>query len=190
MTAARTITLAQRFGVWKAGKSRCFWCREPVLFGDCQVDHVIPLNAVSTNNEAMSVRRLYDLPDDFGFDHFGNWVPSHPGCNQRKSFTLLDPTPAFALHLLEARALATEAAVISREIDKDTKRAALLVKVSKAISEGDITRQDIEQLFAGLPEIVRKGLGFLQPAHLMIALGWIVTEVDGLVISITGPSSE
>ena len=85
--------------------------------------------------------------------------------------------------------MATEAAVISREIDKDT-RAALLVKVSKAISEGDITRQDIEQLFAGLPEIVRKGLGFLQPAHLMIAPGWIVTEVDGLVISITGPSSE
>jgi 5-methylcytosine-specific restriction endonuclease McrA len=107
---ARSITLAQRFGVWKAGKGRCFWCREPVLFRDCQVDHVIPLNAVSTNNAAVSVRSLYDLPDDFDFDHFGNCVSAHSGCNQRKSFTLLDPTPAFALHLAEARALASEAA--------------------------------------------------------------------------------
>jgi hypothetical protein len=145
---------------------------------------------VSTNNVAASVRRLYDLPDGFDFDHFGNWVPAHSGCNQRKSFTLLDPTPAFALHLLEARALASEAAVISREIDRDTKKAPLLVKISKAIKAGDIDRQDIEQLFAGLPEIVRKGLGFLQPAHLMIAPGWTVTEVDGLLISITGPSDE
>jgi hypothetical protein len=144
---------------------------------------------VSTNNAAVSVRSLYDLPDDFDFDHFGNWVSAHSGCNQRKSFTLLDPTPAFALHLAEARAMASEAAVISREISKDIKAADLLVKVSKAITAGDITRQDIEQLFAGLPMIVRKGLEFVQPDHLMIAPGWIVMEVQGRLISIIGPSS-
>jgi hypothetical protein len=87
------------------------------------------------------VRKLYSLPIDFDFDYFGNWAAAHSGCNQRKSFILPNPAPAFAIHLAQVQAAAPLAAAITQEIEGDRKRADLVVKVSNAIVAGDITRE-------------------------------------------------
>ena len=48
MVDRKPISDAQRFGVWKAWGGRCAWCRQPVLFKDCHIDHIIPVAAAAT----------------------------------------------------------------------------------------------------------------------------------------------
>jgi hypothetical protein len=68
------------------------------VFQDCKIDHVIPLAALSSVG-AEELRRRYELPSDFDFDDFPNWVPTHPGCNGLKGQLLLDASPALLLQL-------------------------------------------------------------------------------------------
>jgi hypothetical protein len=174
----RAITSAQRFGVWRAWKGSCFWCREPVLFRDIHIDHVIPLDAVNEVGAPDTIRRLYGLSADFDFDCFENWVPTHAGCNQRKSFTLPDPVAAFAIYLKQVSEHVSLAKATASKVESDGKKAPLLTKIASAIVAGDITRENIEQLFADLPTFVKKGLKRMAfRERLLIAPGWEVHVV-------------
>jgi hypothetical protein len=181
-TPQRTITTTQRFGVWKAWNGRCFWCREPVPYKDCNIDHVIPLAAV-VDGQAYEVRANYGLAPDFDFDSFGNWVPAHLGCNSSKGTTLVDPSPAFALHLTQVQSRVASARMIAENVARDVKKASVLARIEVALNRGDIAKEDIEALFAGLPRIESKKSGSLLTLvttdSLHIAPGWDVIESDG-----------
>lgn len=188
----RKITPAQRFGVWKVWNGECFWCREPVLFADCHIDHVIPLAAVNSPSREVSVRQLYALDKDFDFDFFGNWVPAHSGCNQRKGFTLVNPAPAFTIHLDQVRTRSLLALRTAERIEQDGKKASLVAKISNAVIAGEITQEEIEQLFANLPVFVKKSaddmISFLEADLLLITPNWEVVSVDGKLVSVKSAS--
>jgi hypothetical protein len=175
MDVRRAISSAQRFGVWKAWKGRCFWCREPVYFRDCHIDHLLPLASASKLN--LLIER-YSLPSDFNINGFENWIPSHPGCNQRKGDTLIDPSPAFALYLTQVRTLSGLAKAVANNIEQDHRKAPLLAKLEAAISAGDISQAEIQDLISGLPMIVKKGFE-VPDEHIFIAPGWEIIERKG-----------
>jgi len=174
----RTITVSQRFGVWKAADGRCYWCREPIVFKNCHIDHILPLRAVELLGGMEAVRRRYSLPADFKLDSFENWIAACPGCNQSKGQTLIDPSPEFQLAFMGARAHGPVARAISETIDLDSRKAPLLAKLERAVSAGDIQRKDLEDFLSGLPELVRKGVALTQVLH--IAPGWeLIIEGSG-----------
>jgi hypothetical protein len=179
----RTITTSQRFGVWTAWDGRCFWCRKPVEFQHCEVDHVIPLDAVKTDADAAAARKMYSLPRDFDFDCFGNWVPACSSCNRSKSFTIIDPSPAFALHLSSIKSRSLVAKNTSDGIDADRPKAKLLAQVEAAIRAGKISQNDLTGLFQGLPATVKTpdtwSSGLPQQQVFQLAPGWSVVRTDG-----------
>jgi 5-methylcytosine-specific restriction endonuclease McrA len=180
----RKITSPQRFGVWKAWKGRCFWCREHVEFRSSHVDHVIPLDAVSAPEDAEKVREMYALPSTFGFDCYENWVPSCVDCNSKKSFTLIDPSPNFGFNLASVRARADVAKAIADAIDADAHKTKLLVQVEAAFEQGSLTAADIEDLFKGLPRLTKKADARDQEV-LQIAPGWTVFQSSGYLRVVT-----
>ena len=186
----RSITQAERFGVWKAWKGRCFWCRELILFREAHIDHLIPLQAVPDEDLKATVRKHYNLSPNFNFDGFDNWVPAHASCNLQKSFTLPDPSPAYQIHLSQVAARKQEAAATAKNIEDDNKKSSVLVKVGAALENGDITREDIENLFAGLPVPIQKPetIGFLTQDSLLIAPGWEVVEARGSLVTVRSHS--
>jgi hypothetical protein len=170
------MTLAQRFGVWKAWKCVCFWCREPVYFRDCHIDHLLPR---ASGNDLPSLIARYNLPPDFDIEGYENLVPAHPSCNQRKSDTLVDPSPAFALYLTQARQFSVLAKAIAKKIEHDQRKAPLLAKLESAISQGDITESDIKELLSGLPVLIRKNFDEISEERIFIAPGWEIIERQG-----------
>jgi 5-methylcytosine-specific restriction endonuclease McrA len=101
MSRRKRISTAARYGVWDAWDGRCAWCRKPIMFADCQIDHLVPLNAVqSLGAEFLQVH--FGLSDTFEFDDFPNWVPSCWTCNSEKAGRLFDGSPAYMLQLQSA----------------------------------------------------------------------------------------
>jgi hypothetical protein len=154
----KRVPIAARFGVWGAWDGCCFWCRKPVMFADCEIDHVIPLDALNSV-AAEELRRRYALPSDFDFNGFPNWVPTHRRCNQRKRALLLEAT--------------------SEKIQSDRRKASILARLASSIEAGTLSKKEIEDFLSNLPQIIRKGAE-LPDVHLFIAPNWeVIRAGDG-----------
>jgi hypothetical protein len=151
------------------------------MFGDAHIDHLVPLAAVADDASQAKIKAYYNLSTQFDFDYFENWVPAHQNCNQRKSFTLASPSPAFTTHIAEIEAKKHLAIATTQAIQRDQSKAQLLAKISAAAQKGDITEDEIRRAFSGLPVIAQKSenLGFLVQDKLLIAPGWEVLSVLG-----------
>lgn len=149
-------------------------------YPNCEIDHVIPLDAIR-GGKADAVRTQFGLLSAFDFDSFENWVPAHSGCNRRKSSIVLDPSPAFSLHLAEVKAKMPLVVATANAIAQDVRKGPLLARLKMAIDAGDITEAEIRELWAGLPVPVTKAgtLQHLQKERLQIAPGWEVAQVNG-----------
>lgn len=188
MVDRKPISDAQRFGVWKAWRGRCAWCRQPVLFKDCHIDHILPLAAFSTLSDKSSVLRTFGLPATFEIDDFENWVCACPSCNLRKSDTLLDAAPILLTLLNTARLNAMIARSTTEHILADRKKAALVIKVKNALKRGDLTEADIRELLSGLPVLVQKSAIETPTERLWIAPGWEIKEQRGNLVFVGLPS--
>ena len=83
----------ERYAVWKSLGPNCRWCKEPVEFRDCHIDHIIPESLLEDRVLLYSVFEQYGLNLDFNINSFENWIPSHPSCNQSKNANVIDGTP-------------------------------------------------------------------------------------------------
>lgn len=174
----KRIPTAARFGVWSAWDGCCFCCRKPVMFADCEIDHVIPLDALSSV-AAEELRRRYALPSDFDFNDFPNWVPTHRRCNQRKRALLLDPSPELLLLLPVAQMNAVVARAACEKIQSDRRKAPILARLATSIEAGTLSKEEIEDFLSDLPQIIRKGAE-LPDMHLFIAPNWeVIRPGDG-----------
>ena len=174
----KRIPPAARFGVWSAWDGCCFWCREPVVFGDCEIDHVIPLDALSSV-DVEDLRRRYALPSDFNFDDFPNWVPTHRRCNQTKRALLLESSPQLLLHLSVVQTKAVVALATFKKIQSDRRTASLLTRLTASVEDGTLSKEEIEDFLSDLPQIILKGAELPQ-VHLFIAPNWeVIRPSDG-----------
>ncbi|WP_456792247.1 hypothetical protein [Bradyrhizobium sp. USDA 4506] len=138
---------------------------------------------MKTAEDRQRIREFYSLPADFDFVSLDNCLPSCAACNRRKSNRVFDSSPALILMLSSVRMNARMARIIAEPIERDEAKAKILVRIEAALTKGDITREDIEALFAGLPTLVRKTLSLPPAVSLRIAPGWeVIEERDHLVI--------
>lgn len=73
---------AEKYAIYTVLGPKCIWCKTPVLYKDCEVDHIIP--------ESYDVSKLdnvishFKLSEKFNINSFYNWGPIHSACNKRK----------------------------------------------------------------------------------------------------------
>jgi hypothetical protein len=138
------------------------------------------------------LRRRFELPDEFEYDGFSNWVPTHPSCNRRKRDQLFD-SPELLLHLMVVRSKAIQAQQISQKMQNDRKKARtfalLATDIEKSIENGTVTKEGLEQFLSSLPGIIKKGVD-LAEEHLFIAPDWeIIRGSDGHVRVVSNPQA-
>ncbi|WP_431014676.1 HNH endonuclease [Bradyrhizobium pachyrhizi] len=148
MASSRTITVLERFGVYAVWEGRCFWCRSPIAFAQCHVDHVIP---VSTPESIDSIRREYSLPSTFEIDSFENWVPSCQACNLRKGNMRLPPSPAMVMHLQSAQERAPKAKAVADDLARERSAAPLLARIERGLATGIVSQAEVQRLFSHVP---------------------------------------
>ena len=175
MSQARAITAVQRFGVYWAWNGRCFWCREPVKFAECHVDHVIP---VSATDPIETLRRHYSLSPAFEIDGFENWVPSCQACNLLKRNMLLFASPATVMHLQAVQERAPKAKSIADDFERDRATVPLLVKLQEAVERGKISQVEIERIISKAP---------LPSETVRISEEWEVQQTEGKARVVLSP---
>ena len=146
--SATVIPIKTRVALWRANERKCFYCSEPVSFRDLEIDHVIP-ERISRRELRALIRRL-PLTADFHIHGTQNLVPAHRQCNARKSGELPnDQTVLFFLNLWVRKR-----SQIQDELRKQiraAKRDKILIDMSRLIEDGDLTKEELVQLFAAIP---------------------------------------
>lgn len=138
-----------RVALWKANERRCFFCSEPISFGDLDVDHLIP-RKIRRSDFADLCKRLR-LRADFDVGGLYNLVPTHHDCNKRKAGGLF-PDEALVFYLDLWRRKQKE---IDRELQTFERIAArdrYLIGISKFVESGEMTKQEILQFVANIPQ--------------------------------------
>jgi hypothetical protein len=176
-----------RFGLWKAWSGKCVWCSEPVVFKDIQIDHLIPLDAVSIEEDRVRIIAFYSLAPGFDFSELENCIPSCARCNRRKSNAIFIPSPALVLLLASVGLHAKLARETAAAITADEKKSRVLVKVANALEMGHVTEEDITELFVGLPELKKKSFDLEEESPLHVAPGWEVVGRSDKLLTVRSP---
>ncbi len=120
------FSLAERWAVFQTHGTpqgtTCWLCYEPLNFLDMQVDHILPEWLGNDDRTALfaGVKTDFGLPSSFDLNDYGNWLPSHPRCNNKKSQTVFRSTPIILVWLQQASERADKAR--SAEGEEKTKR--------------------------------------------------------------------
>ncbi len=141
------FTPAEKYALWKFHGAKCHLCDEPLRLGDATADHVIPEHLAAKPDELKAVLDAFGLPANFKLNDFGNWVPAHIKCNQKKSGTVFRTTPIIQMLIDRLQRDAAEVRRIEQRVTSNTIKDDLIGKVMVGLATDTITQSDLEALF-------------------------------------------
>lgn len=181
----------ERYSVWKILGPNCQWCKEPVMYKDCHIDHIVPESLLEDPSGLKAVLEKYGLNKDFNINGFENWIPSHPSCNQSKSDSVISGTPVIQ-QLLENVNLKVEATEkLYKKWKNQDKTAKLESLITKALDDGIINKQTVNNIFLKIDDSVSPIMGMTastasnQVVYLPTTDNWTVVKSDGEFITVT-----
>jgi len=165
------ISYDKRFALWRAHAGRCPYCGLPVRFLDMQIDHILPERLMSDPQQLARLKSEYVLEETFDLHDYGNWLPTHAGCNSRKGAIVPDRNVA-----LSWISLATGKAAQARaEEERYTRTLAadqVVGKLLAAVKRGRLTKEAVLAAVAMAPEPVRPAFD-----PIVVCFGLSVEEV-------------
>jgi hypothetical protein len=141
------IDVFQRRAIWEAHGKRCAYCREPLLFKDLEVDHVIPRDAFTDPDKLQQIRLEQGLPDLFNPEGYENLSAACGACNRRKLAEMLAPG-RLAIELALASKYAIQIQDRVRLLAEADQRDRVRLAINSALASGQVTPEEIEQLAA------------------------------------------
>lgn len=132
-----------RAGIWKAHKTKCFYCYEDLEFKDLHIDHIIPESISGLKIKELILE--YGLNESFTINGFENLVPTHRICNQRKTDDVF--TKASTLYYLELAAKKVDS--VKTEIEKLKRRNyfnQLYSKIASALEQDFINIDELAKM--------------------------------------------
>lgn len=149
----------ERYAVWKTLGPNCQWCKEPVEYKDCHIDHIIPETLINDSQNLAKVFTNYGLETSFNLNSFENWVPIHPSCNQSKSAIVIHGTPIIQQLLEHVKSKVTETEALRDKWKNQNQTAKLERIIEKGFLSGTIDRQVINNIFLRIDDSVSPIVG-------------------------------
>ena len=154
------FTPGEKYGVWEAHGRKCRWCSEPIVFKECEIDHIIPESLATQQATLSQVKIDLGLGADFQLNSFKNWVPICGNCNKQKSNKTFQATPLFLNVLADAAANEDRAMKIAARFNADGKYGSKIFALIQAGQKaGELTKEfwdelkaDVEDFYKGEPQ--------------------------------------
>ena len=131
-----------RRALWEAHRKRCLYCREPLLFKELVIDHVIPEKTAKDANQLADLRISHGLGADFDIVGDENLAPACHACNIGKTDYLLSPERA-ALILTQVAAQLPKFNRLKARYQEQASDDAVMLGVSVAIEKGLISPAEV-----------------------------------------------
>jgi hypothetical protein len=138
------VSSSQRWAIWTVYGMKCFKCRRPVEFDQCEIARVIP-ESVSKVVLA-SLAKDYDLGKDFSVNDSGNLLPFCRACNKGKANTSFRSSTVMQswFELIRVKAPQVDAKI--RLIDGDQTAESCLKLMVEKLERQDISPEDVERV--------------------------------------------
>lgn len=124
-----------------------------------EVDHVLPEKLIDQPDELQEVLKSFGLPQNFGLNDFGNWLPACGPCNQKKSSIPFEPTPLIQLEIQRATKLAHKAKAVATDGVTNRKLSNAFATIERGAASEHLKPEDVAPLLASYlkanPEIER-----------------------------------
>lgn len=171
--AKRTIPLSMRYALWSAHNRRCSYCREPLIFAELWVDHVLPEFLLDDPERLDTVLEEFDLNSDFDLHDYGNWLPAHSRCNLQKGKSIFERGAArFYVSIAQSRADAARSE--EGKLDSSLSADHLLAKLGIAVEKGLLPANKI---ISALSEHAAEISTGVIPDPLVVSYGVYVPDV-------------
>ncbi|MBL7113985.1 MAG: HNH endonuclease [Bacteroidales bacterium] len=146
----KTFNTPERYAIWKSLGPKCSWCKTPVEYQDCHIDHIIPEKLLEDEEKLKEVINNYALEESFDINSFENWVPVHPSCNLTKGDDVIEGAPIFLELLKKVKDKAEETARIFTKWHTQNKTAKLTTVIAREAEKGSLDKTTVSQIFAGI----------------------------------------
>lgn len=136
----------QKFVMWKYYNQECYWCHEPIKYGEVTIDHVIPECYIEKPAELSELKRVLGLDDNFVINDYCNWLPCHDKCNKSKAVKVFDPIPVY-LDIFKKTLTATP--VLRKRVEEYNREQRVdeaLAMIEVAYSKNEIGIEDFDRL--------------------------------------------
>ena len=142
MSKSKVSTII-RTALWRTYNFKCFYCRREINWDNLEIDHLIP-EAIYSNGDLKEIIEKYGLDDDFEVNGLYNLVPSHSGCNNRKSNALFEKeTILFYLGLTKQKLQKIEKEI--KKLEQNRKKSVIASKIKLSIELGLISSKEMEE---------------------------------------------
>lgn len=134
-----------RSTIWTSYKCKCFYCSQPLDWGDLHIDHIIPESLVQKDEELQRIKEELGLEKDFNLNALYNLVPSHSKCNHRKSDDFFSKNATlFYLSITNKKELKVKFEI--EKLKKKKNKGLLLSKLQSAVCSNTINEKDLRKV--------------------------------------------
>jgi hypothetical protein len=155
----KKFSIAERYSIWKVLGPNCRWCKTPVEYPDCHIDHIIPERLLEDLELRKTILQKYGLDESFEINSFHNWIPVHPSCNLSKQGQVTDGAPIFLELLTEVGEMAKETEKICNNWENQNKTAKLTTIIEREAAKGSIDKKTVSRIFAGINDSLTPIIG-------------------------------
>lgn len=135
---------SEKYAIYEVLGPKCVWCNTPVVYKDCEIDHVIPES--TTASELQKIKLHYKLPDEFELNSFYNWAPIHSRCNRSKSSKTFELAPFIGDLLHKINKSVSKIEKKKKETDDSFASAPTIALIENAIKSNKVTKDMVNDL--------------------------------------------
>jgi hypothetical protein len=140
----------EKCALWHAYGKKCFHCREPILFRETTIDHVLPERLLDKPEELRKIMANYGLGSDFSINDYCNWVPCHAHCNQEKGTTVYQNSPALINTLETIKRKGHKAKGEAQRLRKNLEAGDVLAKLQMTLEGGFLDKADVAKILLSI----------------------------------------
>ena len=180
----KKFNLPERYAVWKVLGPNCRWCKTPVEYADCHIDHIIPERLLEEDLLREEVLKKYGLEATFEINSFNNWIPVHPSCNLSKQGQVIEGAPVFLELLSEVKKKVAEISGLCDKWEHQNKTAKLISVIEREAELGNIDKTLVTRIFEGINDIIEPVRGLTgstidnQVFYVPSTDAWLVTNTN------------
>ncbi len=138
-----------RRALWEAHRKRCLYCRQPLLFKELLIDHVVPEALLKAPERWADIRVSYGLGDAFDVQGDGNLAPACYSCNSEKLDRLLPPEQ-LAIVLARAQERLAEVRRLRRKYERSAGADDAILGLICSLQSGAVTIQKVNEILQRL----------------------------------------
>jgi hypothetical protein len=146
----KKFSIPEKYAVWKVLGPNCKWCKTPVEYADCHIDHIIPEKLLDDEEQRKIVLKQYGLDESFEINSFENWIPVHPSCNLTKQGQVIEGAPIFLELLSNVKKNVPKTLEIFNKWENQNKTAKLTTVIEREAAKGSIDKTTVTRIFAGI----------------------------------------